>query len=128
MYVKLRKDHPALQSNNPLRELKNYKLVHFRNESFYPNTFEEKLFVDFNNTIYINDNTARYELVSSTNAYMIGIKQLPVYKEKYNLHEIAIQNRRLEMVCFYKKSTKLSDYMNEFIDLLVNEFSLLLKA
>lgn len=123
MYVKLRKDHPVLKSNNPLIELKNYKLVHFRNESFYPNTFEEKLFIDFNNTIYINDKIARYEIVSSTNAYMIGMQQLPIYRDKYNLHEIEIKNRRIEIVCFYKKSTTVSDYMNEFIELLVKEFS-----
>lgn len=128
MYVKLRNDHPALESENPLSKLKNYKLIHYRNESFYPNTLNNHFFIDFNNTIYINDKNSRYELVSSTNVYMIGIKQLPLYKEKYNLHEIALKDSYVEIVCFYKKNIELSTYMDEFVKQLVTEFSSLFKS
>lgn len=126
--IKLRKNHPALISNNPLTELKNYKFVHFRNESFYPNSSMEKMFIDFNNTVYLNDKVARYKLVSTTDAYMIGIRQLDEYKKAYDLHEIPLRNSSVEIVCFYRKNAELSEYMADFIDSLCDKFRLLFNS
>jgi DNA-binding transcriptional LysR family regulator len=128
IYVKLRQNHPALEKANPLNELKNYKLVHFRNESYYPNTVNEKLFIDSNNSIYINDKEARYKLVSSTNAYMMGMTQSAYYKEKYNLHEIEIDKHMVEIICFHRKNKALSNYTSEFIDLLSHKIASFLKT
>jgi DNA-binding transcriptional LysR family regulator len=121
IYIKLRQNHPALEKSNPLNELKKYKLVHFRNESYYPNTANEKLFVDSNNSIYINDKETRYKIVSSTNAYMIGMTQSAYYKEKYNLYEFKLDNNMVEIVCFYRKNKVISNYTKEFVDLLIHK-------
>lgn len=123
VYVKLRKNHPALEKDNPLNELKNYKLVHFRNDSFYPSSQNEKLFIDFDNTIYVNDKAARHDIVINTNAYMIGMKQLPNFKSNYDLVEIPLKDQYIEIVYFYKKDKVLNEYEEKFINLLENKFN-----
>lgn len=125
MYVKLRNDHPLARKGNIFNELNKYKLIHFRNESFYPSTSNEQFFIDNNNTIYLNDKETRYKVVASTNAYMIGMSQTKYYKEKYDLLEVPIKDQIVEIVYFYKKGENLNSYAHQYIEFLEKEMKTL---
>lgn len=121
-YIKLRKNHPALNGKNILKELQNYTYVHFRNDCFYPNKISKNIFIDYDNSIYVNDKKTRHRIIENTDAFSIGMKTT----NDGGLHHIKLNNQILEIVCFHKKNIPMSHVLSAFIEMLKNQIEFLL--